>query len=77
MKYLNYSVIFRAEPEGGYTAIVPSLPGCISYGKTVEKARDMIEDAILGYVESLRKHGEAIPKEIANPLISNVSVEYA
>lgn len=61
MKNLRYSVIFKGEPEGGFTAIVPSLPGCVSYGKTVEETRAMILDAIGGYVKSLEKHGEIIP----------------
>jgi predicted RNase H-like HicB family nuclease len=32
----TFTVMFRPEPEGGYTAMVPSLPGCISYGETLE-----------------------------------------
>ena len=43
---LNYTVIFEPQPEGGYTAIVPALPGCISEGGTLHEARDMIRDAI-------------------------------
>ena len=63
MKVKNYTVILKSEPEGGYTAIVPSLPGCVTYGKTVEKAQEMVKDAIEGYVISLNKHHEEVPKE--------------
>ena len=42
---------------------VPSLPGCVTYGKTVEKAIEMARDAITGYVESLIEDGEAVPIE--------------
>jgi len=63
MKIKSYSVIFKSEPEGGYTAIVPSLPGCVTYGKTLEEAKSMAEDAIIGYITSLKKHKEAIPSE--------------
>ena len=38
---LNYTVIFQKEPEGGYTAIVPSLPGCVTYGKDLEETKKM------------------------------------
>ncbi len=48
-KTASYQIILRPEPEGGYTVIVPSLPGCITYGKTVEQAHQMAEDAIGGY----------------------------
>lgn len=61
MKNLKYSVIFKGEIEGGFTATVPSLPGCVSYGKTMEEAQAMIIDAIGGYVKSLEKHDEIIP----------------
>ena len=38
-KNLSYNVVFRPEPEGGFTIIVPSLPGCVSYGNTLEEAK--------------------------------------
>ena len=58
-----YNVIFHVEPEGGYSAIVPSLPGCVSYGKTLADARRMIEDAIGAYVASLKKHRDPVPSD--------------
>jgi predicted RNase H-like HicB family nuclease len=50
----------RPEPEGGYTVTVPALPGCITYGKTLEEAKKMALDAIKAYLESLKKHDEQI-----------------
>lgn len=61
---LVYNVIFSPEPEGGFTVIVPKLPGCVSYGKTLSEAQDMITDAINVYVASLKKHKEMIPSGI-------------
>jgi predicted RNase H-like HicB family nuclease len=60
MKKLSYRILLRPEPEGGYTVIVPSLPGCITYGKNLKEAREMAVDAIKVYLDSLRKHGEPI-----------------
>lgn len=57
---LHYNVIFQAEPEGGYTAIAPALPGCVSYGKTIEKAKVNIKEAMELYLESLAAHGEKL-----------------
>ena len=65
-KTLYYNVIFRPEPEGGFTVIVPSLPGCITYGKDLSEAKKMIEDAIKGYIDSLKKHKETIPTDEQN-----------
>lgn len=62
-KNLRYNVIFRTEPEGGFTVIVPSLPGCVTYGKDLKEARRMAVDAIKGYLASLKKHKEPIPTD--------------
>ena len=40
----HYNVIFKPEPEGGFTVITPSLPGCVSYGKNLKEAKKMIAD---------------------------------
>ena len=60
---LQYNVIFRPEPEGGYTVMVPALPGCITYGRNLKEARKMAADAIHGYILSLKKHKESIPSD--------------
>ena len=35
----HYNIMLRPEPEGGYTALVPALPGCVTYGRTVDEAQ--------------------------------------
>lgn len=62
-KILNYNVLLKKEKEGGYTVTVPSLSGCITYGKNVEEAKKMANDAIKAYIISLQKHGEPIPSD--------------
>lgn len=63
MRKLSYRIMLRKEPEGGYTVIVPSLPGCVTYGDTIEEAIKAAKEAIELYLESLKKHGEEIPTE--------------
>lgn len=56
--------MLRWEPEDEvYTAWVPSLPGCVTFGKTIDKALDMARDAIEGYVQILIAHGEEVPTD--------------
>ncbi len=50
---LEYNVIFMTEDEGGFSAYVPDLPGCISQGDNFEKARLNIKEAIELYLESV------------------------
>jgi len=59
----HYNILLRAEPVGGYTAFVPALPGCVTYGRTIDEAREMAKDAISGYLVSLRKHKAPIPTD--------------
>jgi len=63
MGQLSYRILLRKEPEGGYTVIVPSLPGCVTFGDTIEQAIEMAKEAIELYLESLKQHGEDIPTE--------------
>ena len=74
MKVLNYRIFLRKEPEGGYTVIVPSLPGCITYGESIDEAVKMAREAIELYIETLKSHGEDIPVE-ENMLETTVTVE--
>ncbi len=60
---LSYRVRLRKEPDGGYTVTVPSLPGCVTYGDTIEEAINMAKEAIELYIEDLKEHGEEIPTE--------------
>ena len=48
----KFKVIFEPSNEGGYTVHVPSLPGCISEGETIEEAMKNIQEAIKLYLES-------------------------
>ena len=72
----HYNVILRPEPDGGFTAIVPALPGCVTYGRTLSAARTAVKDAILGYIHSLKKHNEPVPTD-DETLVTSLDLEYA
>ena len=63
MKILNFKILLKKEPEGGFTVFVPSLPGCITFGDTVDESIINAKEAIELYIESLKSHGEEIPTE--------------
>ena len=50
---MRLKVILEPSDEGGYTVFVPSLPGCISEGESVEEALENIKEAIELYLEFL------------------------
>jgi predicted RNase H-like HicB family nuclease len=66
---MKYRVFLEVDEDGVYVISVPSLPGCISQGETREEALKNIEDAIRGYIESLKKHGEPIPPPIEEEMV--------
>ncbi|MHC5718608.1 MAG: type II toxin-antitoxin system HicB family antitoxin [Nostoc sp.] len=50
---MKLKVVLEPSDEGGYTVHVPSFPGCISEGETVEEALENIQEAIELYLEPL------------------------
>jgi len=59
MADLTYKVLLRPEPEGGYTVTVPALPGCVTFGESVEEAMKMAQEAIELYLSSFSPTGKA------------------
>jgi predicted RNase H-like HicB family nuclease len=49
------------DEEGGYTVVVPLLPGCISFGKSIEEATTNAREAIELHIENLVAHNEPVP----------------
>jgi len=59
---MKYKVVVEPQEEGGYTVYVPTLPGCVSQGETVEEALDNIKEAIEVYLESFKQRGIDLPQ---------------
>jgi len=58
----EFGVAFEPQDEGGYTAYVPDLPGCVSEGDTLEEATAMIQEGMALYLDSRRERGWSLPK---------------
>ena len=69
----HFNIYLRPEPQGGYTVIVPALPGCVTYGKTVREAREMAGDAIGAYLASMADHGESIVAD-TDALLTSIDI---
>lgn len=66
---MKYRIIIEQDEDGVFVAKCPTLPGCISQGKTRQEAMENIKDAITGYLESLEKHNEPIPPPIQEDIV--------
>ena len=69
---MKFRVLVQADEDGVFVVECPSLPGCVSQGATRTEALANIQDAIVGYLESLKAHGDPIP-----PAIYEETVEIA
>ena len=61
---MKFRVIISQDEDSVFVAECPTLPGCVSQGKTRAEARRNIAEAIEGYLASLKKHKEPIPPSI-------------
>ncbi len=64
-----YRILIEQDEDGVFVAECPTLPGCLSQGKTRKEALKNIQDAIIGYLKSLKKHHEPIPPSIREEII--------
>jgi antitoxin HicB len=66
---MKYRILIEQDEDGAFVAECPSLPGCVSQGMTRREAVENIQDAIQGYLESLKKHAEPIPPPIDEEIV--------
>jgi predicted RNase H-like HicB family nuclease len=62
-------VIIYSGEDGYWVAECPSLPGCVSQGKTREEAITNIREAIQGYIAALEEDHLPVPKERFEALV--------
>ncbi|MBI4443506.1 MAG: type II toxin-antitoxin system HicB family antitoxin [Acidobacteria bacterium] len=60
---MHYTVVLEREPDGGFVATVPALPGCVSQGDTREEVMANIREAIELYIEDCIETGDTVPTE--------------
>ncbi len=66
---MQYTVILEQEPDGGYVAIIPALPGCVSQGDTREEVMANILEAAEVYIEDCIQAGDPVPTEAGKEYI--------
>lgn len=73
MSVHQYTVVIEPD-NGGYHAFVPALPGCHTFGDTLDEVQANIVEAMTLHIQCLAEDGEAIPLESEPILITRLSV---
>ncbi len=74
MKTYQFTVVIEPD-EDQFHAYVPALPGCHTFGATVEEAQQNVQEAIELHIEGLQEDGEPIPVEGEPLFITRLSVD--
>lgn len=65
MREYFFKVVIEPQPEGGFTAYVPGLPGCVSQGETYQETLENIHEAMHLYLEVKKERdGEILPDTV-------------
>ena len=67
-KSMRQVVVYPGE-YGYWVAECPSLPGCISQGRTRQEAIGNIKEAIEGYIIALKEDGLPVPEDRFEALV--------
>ncbi len=74
MKTYIFHIEVEKEEDGRWSAEVPSLPGCASWGYTKQEALRSIQEATQLYIESLLEHGEPVPSNAPTEVMEEPAV---
>lgn len=71
---VKFRVLIQPDEDGVFLAEVPTLPGCVSQGRTREEALANVREAIEVYLESLDAHDELVPPPITEEIVEIISL---
>ena len=60
----RYATVIHEDPEGGFWAEVPALPGWYSQGDTIDELMENVREAITGVLEVIREQGRQLEANI-------------
>jgi|WetSurMetagenome_2_1015567.scaffolds.fasta_scaffold245375_2 antitoxin HicB len=73
MRILSYRVIIQKDGDG-YHGSVPALPGCHTFGESIEDVRRNVKEAITGWIETTKSQGWDVPEDETIETLETVEV---
>ena len=71
----SYFAVFDSAEEGGYNVSFPDFPGCVTFGRTFEEAKEKAKEVLELWLEELTSEKLYIPRRISRPIIDEVNVQ--
>lgn len=71
---LQYPAVFNPADGGGYEVSFPDFPGCVTFGKNFEEAKEKAQEVLSLWLEEMREHHEEVPRHDSRPILDEVSV---
>jgi len=75
MRIYTFRVIIEPDEKNTFHGYVPSLPGCHTWGESIEKTKKNLKEAIQCYVESLIADKEPVPRETGLEFFETISIK--
>ena len=73
-KISSYYVIFEPAIEGGFNVSFPDFPGCVTFGRNFEEAKDKAREILELWLEELKANKKSIPYHSRRPIIDEVEI---
>lgn len=73
-KTSHYYAVFEPAKEGGFNVSFPSFPGCVTFGKTFEEAKEKSAEVLELWLEELREQKREIPHYTDHPIVYEIPV---
>ncbi len=73
--FFTYRAIVEPDENNTFHAYIPALPGCHTWGNSIEEARKNLREAAILYLSSLRENNENIPEEEGFEFVETFSAE--
>ncbi|KKW14242.1 MAG: Toxin-antitoxin system, antitoxin component, HicB family [Parcubacteria group bacterium GW2011_GWA2_50_10] len=73
-KISSYYAVFDPAKEGGYNVSFPDFPGCVTFGRTFEQAKEKAKEVLELWIEELVSQRQEIPTRASRPIVDEVQV---
>lgn len=72
---LHYYAIFEPAEEGGFNVSIPLFPGCVTFGKNFEEAKEKAEEILELWIDELKEQRKEIPFYSKHPIVYEIPIK--